>query len=101
MSVNVHLYLYVEKLSSPAEADAVEAVVWETLKEHGIGSWMQVSTFHSPPWVKATSENGAIIVRGFAEWSKTFERDIKGEIRGVAPEAAISLEWDYPDEKAG
>ncbi len=49
MSVNIHLSLYVEKLSSPAEADAIEVAVEQVSKEHGIDSWVQVSVFHNPP----------------------------------------------------
>ncbi|MGK8503477.1 hypothetical protein [Nocardia asiatica] len=98
MSVNIHLSLYVEKLSSPAEADAIEVAVEKVSKEHGIDSWVQVRVFHNPPWVKASSENGPIIVRGFGEWSKIFERDIADAIRGIAPEADIDLEWGYPDQ---
>ncbi|WP_280411645.1 hypothetical protein [Nocardia asiatica] len=48
--------------------------------------------------MKASSENGPIIVRGFGEWSKIFERDVTDAIRGIAPEADIDLEWGYPDE---
>ncbi|MBF6208284.1 hypothetical protein IU483_30030 [Streptomyces gardneri] len=99
MSVNIHLSLYVEKLSSPAQADTIEMALDKVLKEHGIDSWMLVSVFHNPPWVKASSENGPIIVRGFSEWSKTFERDVTDVVRGIAPEADIDLEWGYPDEE--
>lgn len=98
MSVNIHLSLYVERLSSPAEADIVEVAVEKVLKDHGIDSWMRVAVFHNPPWVKASSEDGPIIVRGFSEWSKIFERDVRDAIGGVAPEADIDLEWGYPDE---
>ncbi|MBF6169226.1 hypothetical protein IU486_31485 [Streptomyces gardneri] len=99
MSVNIHLSLYVEKLSSPAQADTIEMALDKVLKEHRIDSWMLVSVFHNPPWVKASSENGPIIVRGFSEWSKTFERDVTDVVRGIAPEADIDLEWGYPDEE--
>ncbi|MGW0247438.1 hypothetical protein ACWDYH_12445 [Nocardia goodfellowii] len=98
MSVNIHLSMYIEQLASPEEADAVEVVVSKVLREHGIESWMHIGVFHDPPWVKACSENGPIVIRGFGEWSKTFERDITRAIRGVAPEAHIDLEWGYPDE---
>lgn len=97
MSVNIHLSLYVEKLSSPAEADAIEVAVEKVLKKHGIDPWTVVSVFHNPPWVKASSENGPIIVRGFGEWSKIFERDVTNVIRDIAPGADIDLEWGSPD----
>lgn len=99
MSVNIHLSVYIEKLSSPDEADAVEVAVRKVLKDHGIDSWMYVGVFHNPPWVKVCSEHGPIIIRGFGEWSKSFERDITEAIRGVAPDANIDLEWGYPDER--
>ncbi|MEU8899298.1 hypothetical protein [Nocardia sp. NPDC048505] len=99
MSVNIDLSIHIEQLSSPDEADAVEVAVQEVLKEHRIDSWMYVGVFHNPPWVKVSSEHGPIIVRGFGEWSTTFERDITAAIRGVAPEAHIDLEWGYPDER--
>lgn len=91
--------MYIEKLSTPAEADAVEAAVQQVLKDHGIESWMYVGAFHNPPWVKVASEHGPIIIRGFAEWSETFERDITGAIRDIAPGADIDLEWGFPDER--
>ncbi|MBF6213984.1 hypothetical protein IU433_21695 [Nocardia puris] len=97
--MNIHLSLYIEKLASPDEADAVEVAVQKVLNDHGIDSWMCIGVFHDPPWVKACSEHGPIIVRGFAEWSKTFERDVTAAILGVAPEAKIDLEWGYPDER--
>ncbi|MGW0637660.1 hypothetical protein [Nocardia salmonicida] len=99
MSVNVHLSLYIEKLSFPDEADAVEVAVQKVLEDHGIDSRMYVGVFHNPPWVKVCTEHGPIIIRGFAEWSKTFERDVTEAILGVAPEANIDLEWGYPDER--
>lgn len=98
VSVNVHLSMYVEKLSSPAEADSVEAAVEQVLAEHEIDPWTVVGVFHDPPWVKISSENGPIIVRGFGEWSTNFERDITAAIRSVAPAAEIDLEWQYPDQ---
>lgn len=97
MSVNIHLSLHIEKLSSPDEADAVEVVMEKILKDHGIESWMMVSVFHSPPWVKVSSEDGPIIVRRFAEWSGTFEQDVTQAVRGIAPAALIDFEWGYPD----
>ncbi|MGW0637218.1 hypothetical protein [Nocardia salmonicida] len=45
------------------------------------------------------TEHGPIIIRGFAEWNKTFERDVTEAILGVAPEANIDVEWGYPDER--
>lgn len=98
MSVNVHLYLYVEELVSTASADAVETALWDVLKNHGIDSWMQVGVFHTPPWVKASSEHGPIIVRGFGAWSTAFERDVTAAVRAIAPDAAITVDWDHPDE---
>ncbi|MFF2555269.1 hypothetical protein ACFVUS_29990 [Nocardia sp. NPDC058058] len=99
MSVNVHLSLYIEKLTSPAEADAVEAAVQQVLEDHGIHSWMYVGAFHNPPWVKVSSEHGPIIIRGFGEWQPVFERDLTTAIRDIAPDADIDLEWGYPDER--
>lgn len=99
MSVNIHLYLDIEDLESADEADRVEVAVNSLLKDHGIESWMMVSVFHEQPRVSASSEHGAIIVRGFAEWSEQFERDAEKAIRAVAPDARIDLEWDFPDEQ--
>ncbi|GAA2143511.1 hypothetical protein [Glycomyces algeriensis] len=99
MSVNVHLYLDVNGLESPAEADRLGTVVNLVLKEHGIDSWMRVSVVHDPPSIAARSEPHPIIVRGFGEWSKQFERDVETEIHALAPQARIDLDWGYPDEE--
>ncbi|MEU0545594.1 hypothetical protein ABZ319_37545 [Nocardia sp. NPDC005978] len=99
MSVNIHLSVYIEKLASPDEADAVEAAVQRVLEEHGIESWMYVGAFHNPPWVKVCTEHGPMIIRGFAEWSPGFERDFTGAVRAIAPAADIDLEWGFPDER--
>ncbi|MER5885258.1 hypothetical protein ABT160_15630 [Streptomyces sp. NPDC001941] len=100
MSVNIHLSLHIEKLASPDEADRVESALREVIEEHGIESWVVIGVFHTdPPWVKVSSENGAIIVSGFAQWSTAFERDVETAVRAVAPAAHIDLEWDYPDER--
>ena len=97
MSVNIHLYLDVDGLESPDEADRVGAEVNVLMKDHGIESWMVVGVYHEPPCVTARSEPVAIIVRGFGEWSKRFERDAETSILAVAPKARIGLEWGYPD----
>jgi hypothetical protein len=98
MSVNIHLYLDITKLASAEEADAVGVTVEEAFKEHGIDSWMYVGVFHDPPKVLTSSENGPIIISGFAKWSEQFESDVTQSIRATAPEAHIDLEWGYPDE---
>jgi hypothetical protein len=72
--------------------------VEEVFKEHGIDSWMHVGVFHDPPKVLTSSENGPIIISGFAKWSEQFESDVTQSIRATAPEAHIDLEWGYPDE---
>ncbi|SDE20559.1 hypothetical protein [Glycomyces harbinensis] len=97
MSVNIHLYLDVDGLKSPDEADRIGAAVNLLMKDHGIESWMVVSVHHEPPSVTARSEPDPIIVRGAREWTKQFERDIESAIRTIAPWARIDLEWDYPD----
>jgi hypothetical protein len=99
MSVNVHLYLNVDGLESPDEADRIGKAVNLVLKEHGIDSWMVVRVLPDPPSLSARSEPHAIIVRGFGEWSKRFERDVETEIHGIAPQARIDLDWGYPDEE--
>jgi hypothetical protein len=99
MSVNIHLYLDVDRLESPDEADRVRTAVDLVMKDHGIESWMVVRVGHEPPSVTARSEPYAIIVRGFGEWSKRFERDITAAIHAVAPQARIALDWDFPDEE--
>ena len=97
MSVNVHLYLDVDGLESPGEADRVGTAVNLVMKDHGIESWMVVGVLHEPSSVTARSEPDAIIVRGFAEWSKRFERDVERSIHAIAPRARIDLEWGHPD----
>lgn len=97
MSVNIHLYLDVDGLESPDEADRVGTAVNLLMEDHGIESWMTVGVFHEPPCVTARSEPAAIIVRGFAEWSERFERDVERSVHAVAPRARIGLEWGYPD----
>jgi hypothetical protein len=97
VSVNIHLYLDVDGLASPDEADRVGAAVNLLMKDHGIESWMVVRASHEPPSVTARSEPDAIIVRGFGEWSRQFERDAEQSIRPVAPRARIDLDWDCPD----
>jgi hypothetical protein len=97
MSVNIHLYLDVDGIESPDEADRVGTEVNLVLKEHGIESWMVVRVLHEPPSVTARSEPHPIIVRGFAEWSKQFERDAETSIHAAAPQARIGIDWGYPD----
>jgi hypothetical protein len=97
MSVNIHLYLDVDGLESPEEADRVGTEMNLLMEDHGIESWMVVSVRHDPPSVTARSEPAAIIVRGFGEWSERFERDVKRSIHAIAPRARIGLEWGYPD----
>ncbi|MCC3765594.1 hypothetical protein K3N28_21275 [Glycomyces sp. TRM65418] len=97
MSVNIHLYLDVDGLESPDEADRVGTAVNLLMEDHGIESWTAVGVFHEPPCVTARSEPAAIIVRGFAEWSERFERDVERSVHAVAPRARIGLEWGCPD----
>jgi hypothetical protein len=97
MSVNIHLYLNVDGLESPAEADRIGTAVNLVLKDHGIDSWMVVRVHHEPPSLTARSEPHAIIIRGFGTWSKQFESDIETSIHTTAPHARIDLEWGYPD----
>lgn len=91
--------VYIEKLSRPDEADAVEVAVQQALVDHEIESWMYVGAFHNPPRVKVCSEHGPIIIRGFGEWRPVFERDFTAAVRRIAPAADIDLEWGYPDER--
>ncbi|WP_030158852.1 hypothetical protein [Glycomyces sp. NRRL B-16210] len=96
MSVNVHLYLNVNDLESPDEADRIGTEVNRVLEHHRIESWMEVTIVHEPPAVIARSDP-AIIVSRFSLWSKQVEIDIETSIRAIAPKAHISLEWDHPD----
>ncbi|MFI9102303.1 hypothetical protein ACIGXA_17435 [Streptomyces fildesensis] len=97
MSVNIHLSLHINDLSSSEEADAVETALRTVLRDHSIEKEVMVGVFLSPHWVKVTSEDGPLSVRGFGQWSVAFERDVTEAVRAVAPSADIDLEWDYPD----
>ncbi|THV24501.1 hypothetical protein [Glycomyces paridis] len=98
MSVNIHLYLDVDRLKSPEEVDRVGKAVDLALKDHGIDSWMVTHVSHEPPSITARSEPYPIIVRGFGEWSKQFEHDIETSVRTIAAQARINLDWGFPDE---
>ena len=39
-----------------------------------------------------------MIIGGFGNWSERFETGVRGAITGVAPDAQIMFEYDYPDE---
>ncbi|MEU6250425.1 hypothetical protein [Glycomyces sp. NPDC047010] len=99
MSVNIHLYLDVDDLKSPDEADRIGTAVDLVLKDHGIESWMVVRVLHEPPSLTASSEPYPIIISGFGKWSTRFEHDIKTAIHTAAPHARIRLDWGFPDEE--
>ncbi|MFD3919959.1 hypothetical protein [Streptomyces sp. NPDC058595] len=98
MSVNIHLALRVDKLESLQQAATVRAALAEVLREHSIDRDVQLRKFREPISVKVTTGRWPLSVRGFGVWSAAFERDVTAAVHGVAPSAAIDLEWGYPDE---
>ncbi|WP_434587468.1 hypothetical protein [Streptomyces sp. A5-4] len=97
MSVNIHMSLHIENLSSLDEANAVETAVEKVLRDHSIEHEVRIFVFLDPLWVKVATDEWPVSVRGFGAWSAMFEHDVTHAVRAVAPAAAFDLEWGYPD----
>ncbi|WP_405617719.1 hypothetical protein OG292_27175 [Streptomyces sp. NBC_01511] len=97
MSVNIHLKLRVDTLESLGEAEAVKMALAEVLRKHRLGDELNLRKFREPISVKATTGKWPMIITGFGAWSAEFERDVTAAVRGVAPSAAVDLEWGFPD----
>ncbi|MET9555051.1 hypothetical protein [Streptomyces sp. NPDC006645] len=97
MSVNIHFTLRVDKLRSLDEAASVREALAKILREQGIEREVTLRKFREPISVKATTGKWPLSVRRFGDWSKAFEREVTEAVRGVAPSAAVGLDWGYPD----
>ncbi|GAA4901901.1 hypothetical protein LX16_0333 [Stackebrandtia albiflava] len=99
MSVNVGVDLRVEGLDSVDQAHRVAAAVTEFAATERIDRRefpVRTAVVRRRPIVRARTPH-PLIIGGNGDWDERFEAGVRAAITGVAPDAVIMFEYDYPD----
>jgi hypothetical protein len=94
VSVNVKLSLQVACPSGSDAAADVVAALRQLFVQKGIDDDVVLAEDHGT--VNGRTPYPLIISR-FYQWRGTFEDAIRSTVTGVAPDAAVTIDWDYPD----
>ena len=95
MSINVNLFLQVTCPPGSSSSGDVAEALRQFLVQEGIDDDVELTDEQGSTVTARTPY--PLIISGFSRWRGPFEDTVRETVRRVAPDAVVTLDWDYPD----